>query len=134
VFRIRQMQNSCTTWRIFWICIPSPLMPTVPWFAQTKQANDRLTRSSHRKWSSWSKRCAVITNMYITANIFMFFAPFFQNWRYVRVTEHCRTPIWSSGCAILVDVHFLGAKPYHRGRGSLSTHNPVALYEVFEIA
>jgi len=62
------------------------------------------------------------------------FCAIFQNWRYVRVTEHCRTPIWSSGCAILVDVHFLGAKPYHRGRGSLSTHNPVALYEVFEIA
>lgn len=67
------------------------------------------------------------------ANLFMFFAPF-QNWRHVKVTEHRTKADWARCMRELVDVHFPDANRIIVVEDHLNTHNPAALYEVFEAA
>jgi hypothetical protein len=67
------------------------------------------------------------------ANLFMFFAPF-RNWRHVKVTERRTKADWACCMRDLVDVHFPTACRILLVEDNLNTHNPAALYEVFEPA
>lgn len=67
------------------------------------------------------------------ANLFMFFAPL-DNWRHVKVTEHRTKPDWAYCMRDLVDVHFPDAVRIRLVEDNLNTHDPAALYEVFDPA
>ena len=67
------------------------------------------------------------------ANLFMFFAPF-CNWRHVKVTERRTKADWAYCMRDLVDVHFPTASRILLVEDNLNTHNPAALYEVFDPA
>lgn len=67
------------------------------------------------------------------ANLFMFFAPF-QNWRHVKVTDRRTKADWAECMRDLVDLHFPQAQTIVVVQDQLNTHNPAALYEVFEPA
>jgi hypothetical protein len=67
------------------------------------------------------------------ANLFMFFAPL-HNWRHVKVTEHRTKQDWAYCMRDLVDVHFPDAIQVRLVEDNLNTHDPAALYEVFEPA
>lgn len=67
------------------------------------------------------------------ANLFMFFAPF-QSWRHVKVTERRTKVDWAYRMRDLVDIHFPDAVRIRVVEDHLNTHNPAALYEVFEPA
>jgi len=67
------------------------------------------------------------------ANLFMFFAPL-HNWRHVKVTEHRTKADWAYCMRDLVDVHFPDAVRIRLVEDNLNTHDPAALYEVFEPA
>ena len=67
------------------------------------------------------------------ANVFMFFAPL-HNWRHVKVTEHRTKLDWAYCMRDLVDVHFPDAVKIRLVEDNLNTHEPAALYEVFEPA
>jgi hypothetical protein len=67
------------------------------------------------------------------ANLFMFFAPL-HNWRHVKVTEHRTKQDWAYCMRDLVDVHFPDAVRIRLVEDNLNTHDPAALYEVFEPA
>jgi len=67
------------------------------------------------------------------ANLFMFFAPL-HNWRHVKVTEHRTKEDWAYCMRDLVDVHFPDAVRIRLVEDNLNTHDPSALYEVFEPA
>jgi hypothetical protein len=67
------------------------------------------------------------------ANLFMFFAPL-RNWRHVKVTERRTKADWAYCMRDLVDVHFPTACRIILVEDNLNTHNPAALYEVFEPA
>jgi hypothetical protein len=67
------------------------------------------------------------------ANLFMFFAPL-HNWRHVKVTEHRTKQDWACCMRDLVDVHFPEAVRIRLVEDNLNTHDPAALYEVFEPA
>ncbi|MEW6206678.1 MAG: IS630 family transposase [Pseudomonadota bacterium] len=68
-----------------------------------------------------------------TANLFMFFAPL-QNWRHIKVTEHRTKADWAWCMRDLVDVYFPNAERCVVVEDQLNTHNPAALYEVFDPA
>jgi DDE superfamily endonuclease len=67
------------------------------------------------------------------ANLFMFFAPL-HNWRHVKATEHRTKQDWAYCMRDLVDVHFPDAIRIRLVEDNLNTHDPAALYEVFEPA
>jgi hypothetical protein len=67
------------------------------------------------------------------ANIFMFFAPL-HNWRHVKVTERRTKQDWAYCMRDLVDVYFPDAVRVRLVEDNLNTHDPSALYEVFEPA
>ncbi len=67
------------------------------------------------------------------ANLFMFFAPL-HNWRHVKPTEHRTKQDWAYRMRDLVDVHFPDAVRIRLVEDNLNTHDPAALYEVFEPA
>jgi hypothetical protein len=67
------------------------------------------------------------------ANIFMFCAPL-HNWRHVKVTEHRTKQDWAQCMRELVDVYFPDAIQVRLVEDNLNTHDPSALYEVFEPA
>ena len=68
-----------------------------------------------------------------TANLFMFFAPL-QNWRHIKVTDHRTKTDWAMCMHDLVHLHFPDAECCILVEDQLNTHNPAALYEVFEPA
>jgi DDE superfamily endonuclease len=67
------------------------------------------------------------------ANLFMFCAPL-HNWRHVKVTEHRTKEDWAHCMRDLVDIHFPDAVRIRLVEDNLNTHDPAALYEVFEPA
>ena len=67
------------------------------------------------------------------ANLFLFFAPL-HNWRHVKVTERRTKQDWAYCMRDLVDVHFPDAVRIRLVEDNLNTHDPAALYEVFEPA
>ncbi len=67
------------------------------------------------------------------ANLFMFFAPL-DNWRHVKVPEHRTKQDWAYCMRDLVEVHFPDAIQVRLVEDNLNTHDPAALYEVFEPA
>ena len=67
------------------------------------------------------------------ANLFMFFAPL-HNWRHVKVTERRTKQDWAYCMRDLVDVHFPDAVRIRLVEDNLNTHDPAALYEVFQPA
>jgi hypothetical protein len=67
------------------------------------------------------------------ANLFMFFAPL-HNWRHVKATERRTKQDWAYCMRDLVDVHFPDAVYIRLVEDNLNTHDPSALYEVFEPA
>jgi hypothetical protein len=64
-------------------------------------------------------------------NLFMFFAPL-EGWRHVKVTDRRTKVDWAHCMRDLVDVHFSHALLIRVVQDQLNTHNPAALYEVFE--
>lgn len=66
-------------------------------------------------------------------NLFMFFAPL-RNWRHVKVTDRRTKVDWVYCMRDLVDVHFPDAVRIRVVEDHLNTHDPSALYEVFEPA
>ena len=66
-------------------------------------------------------------------NLFMFGAPL-QGWRHVKVTDRRTKHDWAYCMQDLVEVHFPGAERIPVVQDQLNTHNPAALYEVFEPA
>jgi hypothetical protein len=64
-------------------------------------------------------------------NLFMFFAPL-EGWRHVKVTDRRTKVDWAHCMRDLVDVHFPDALLIRVVQDQLNTHNPAALYEVFE--
>ena len=67
------------------------------------------------------------------SNLFMFFEPL-GGWRHVKVTDR-RTKIdWAKCMQELVDIHYPEADVIRVVMDNLNTHNPAALYEVFEPA
>ena len=64
-------------------------------------------------------------------NLFMFFAPL-EGWRHVKVTDRRTKVDWAQCMRELVDVHFPHALLIRVVQDQLNTHNPAALYEVFE--
>jgi hypothetical protein len=66
-------------------------------------------------------------------NLFMFFAPL-EGWRHVKVTEHRTKKDWAYCMRDLVDLHFPEAEVIVVVLDQLNTHDPAALYEVFEPA
>lgn len=67
------------------------------------------------------------------SNIFMFFDPL-GGWRHVKVTDRRTKADWSRCMQELVDVHYPQAELIKVVMDNLNTHNPAALYEVFEPA
>ena len=66
-------------------------------------------------------------------NLLMFLAPL-AGWRHVKVTEHRTKRDWAECMCELVDVHFPDAEVVVVVMDQLNTHDPAALYEVFEPA
>jgi hypothetical protein len=66
-------------------------------------------------------------------NMFMFFAPL-EGWRHVKVTDRRTKVDWAHCMCDLADVHFPHAETIRVVEDNLNTHNPAALYEVFEPA
>jgi hypothetical protein len=64
-------------------------------------------------------------------NLFMFFAPL-EGWRHVQVTDRRTKVDWANCMRDLVDVYFPHALLIRVVQDQLNTHNPAALYEVFE--
>ncbi len=67
------------------------------------------------------------------SNIFMFFEPL-GGWRHVKVTERRTKADWAHCMQELVDIHYPKAEVIRVVMDNLNTHNPAALYEVFEPA
>jgi|TARA_Y100000310_G_scaffold325253_1_gene388466 transposase len=67
------------------------------------------------------------------ANLFMFFEPL-GGVRHVKVTERRTKTDWAECMAELVDVHYPKAQVIEVVLDNLNTHNPAALYEVYEPA
>ncbi len=67
------------------------------------------------------------------SNIFMFFEPL-GGWRHVKVTERRTKVDWAHCMQELVDIHYPDAEVIRVVMDNLNTHNPAALYEVFEPA
>ena len=67
------------------------------------------------------------------ANLFMFFEPL-GGVRHVKVTERRTKADWAECMAELVDVHYPKAQVIEVILDNLNTHNPAALYEVYEPA
>ncbi len=67
------------------------------------------------------------------SNIFMFFDPL-GGWRHVKVTERRTKADWAHCMQELVDTHYPKAEVIRVVMDNLNTHNPAALYEVFEPA
>ncbi len=67
------------------------------------------------------------------ANLFMFFEPL-GGVRHVKVTERRTKADWAECMAELVDVHYPKAQVIEVVLDNLNTHNPAALYEVYEPA
>lgn len=67
------------------------------------------------------------------SNIFMFFEPL-GGWRHVKVTERRTKTDWARCMQELVDIHYPKAEVVRVVMDNLNTHNPAALYEVFEPA
>ena len=67
------------------------------------------------------------------SNIFMFFDPL-SGWRHVKVTDRRTKADWAKCMQELVDVHYPEAELIKVVLDNLNTHNPSALYEVFEPA
>jgi len=66
-------------------------------------------------------------------NLFMFFAPL-EGWRHVKVTDRRTKADWAYCMRDLVDIHFPDALLIRVVQDNLNTHDPSALYEVFEPA
>jgi hypothetical protein len=66
-------------------------------------------------------------------NLFMFFAPL-EGWRHVKVTDRRTKADWAYCMRDLVDVHFPDARLIRVVQDNLNTHDPSALYTVFEPA
>jgi hypothetical protein len=66
-------------------------------------------------------------------NLFMFFAPL-EGWRHVKVTDRRTKADWAYCMRDLVDIHFPDAVLIRVVQDNLNTHDPSALYEVFEPA
>jgi hypothetical protein len=66
-------------------------------------------------------------------NLFMFFAPL-EGWRHIKVTARRTKQDWAECMRELVDVHFPEAEGVVVVMDQLNTHNPAALYELFEPA
>lgn len=66
-------------------------------------------------------------------NLFMFFAPL-EGWRHVKVTARRTKVDWAYCMKELVDVHFPQAEVVVVVEDQLNTHDPAALYEVFDPA
>jgi hypothetical protein len=66
-------------------------------------------------------------------NLFMFFAPL-EGWRHVKVTDRRTKVDWAYCMRDLVDVHFPDALLIRVVQDNLNTHDPSALYAVFEPA
>lgn len=66
-------------------------------------------------------------------NLFMVFAPL-EGWRHVKVTDRRTKADWAYCMRDLVDVHFPDARLIRVVQDNLNTHNPSALYTVFEPA
>ncbi len=67
------------------------------------------------------------------SNIFMFFEPL-GGWRHVKVTNRRTKTDWAQCMQELVDIHYPKAEVIKVVMDNLNTHNPAALYEVFEPA
>ena len=67
------------------------------------------------------------------ANLFMFFEPL-GGVRHVKVTERRTKADWAECMAELVDVHYPKAQVIEVVLDNRNTHNPAALYEVYEPA
>jgi len=67
------------------------------------------------------------------SNIFMFFDPL-GAWRHVKVTDRRTKVDWAQCMQELVDIHYPKAELIKVVMDNLNTHNPAALYEVFEPA
>jgi len=65
------------------------------------------------------------------SNIFMFFEPL-GGWRHVKVTNRRTKTDWAQCMQELVDIHYPKAEVIKVVMDNLNTHNPAALYEVFE--
>lgn len=65
------------------------------------------------------------------SNIFMFFDPL-GGWRHVKVTDRRTKADWAHCMQELVDIHYPKAEVIRVVMDNLNTHNPAALYEVFE--
>ena len=66
-------------------------------------------------------------------NLFIFFAPL-EGWRHIKVTARRTKQDWAECMRELVDVHFPQAEIVVVVMDQLNTHNPAALYELFEPA
>ena len=66
-------------------------------------------------------------------NLFMVFAPL-EGWRHVKVTDRRTKVDWAHCMRDLVDVHFPDALLIRVVQDNLNTHDPSALYAVFEPA
>ena len=66
-------------------------------------------------------------------NLFMFFAPL-EGWRHGKVTDRRTKADWAYCMRDLVDVHFPDTLLIRVVQDNLNTHDPSALYEVFEPA
>jgi hypothetical protein len=66
-------------------------------------------------------------------NLFMFFTPL-EGWRHVKVTDRRTKADWAYCMRDLVDVHFPDALLIRVVQDNLNTHDPSALYAVFEPA
>lgn len=64
-------------------------------------------------------------------NLFLFFDPL-AGWRHVKVTERRTKKDWAYCMKELVDVLYPNAECIRVVLDNLNTHNPAALYEVFE--
>jgi hypothetical protein len=67
------------------------------------------------------------------SNLFMFVAPL-AGWRHVKVTDRRTKADWAHCMRDLVDIHFPDALVIRVVQDNLNTHDPSALYEVFEPA
>lgn len=67
------------------------------------------------------------------SSIFIFFDPL-GGWRHVKVSDRRTKADWAKCMQELVDIHYPQAELIRVVLDNLNTHNPAALYEVFEPA
>ncbi len=129
------MPNSCTTWKMCWICIRGLRGGAYP-LVCFDETSKQLIGETRRPLPAEPGQPERYDYEYVrngVANLFMFFAPL-HNWRYCCRLNTAPSRTGPTACATSSMSTFPDAVRVWPVEDNLNTHDPAALYEVFEPA